>query len=118
MGDNMNKIRTTPSSGNVFEDIGLPDAGELSIKAMLVLNLQRLMKLHKMTQKEVAKRVGGDQPTLSKLLRGQLDLVSVERLLQWHATLGQDVSITVRDHFSRTTGEKPESGRIEFKACA
>ena len=114
----MSGTRTTPSSGNVFADIGLPDAEGLSVKAQLVVNLQRLMRLHKLTQKEVAQRVGSDQPTISKLLHGQLDLVSVEKLLRWHAALGQEVDITIRDRFSRLPGQKDGRGHVAVHACA
>lgn len=93
----MSNERITSSSGNVFADIGFPDAEELSLKAQLVANLGRLMKLHKLTQKYVAERVGADQPTISKILRGHLNLITVDRLLQWHACLGQEVQISIRD---------------------
>ena len=46
----MAEDRIIPSYGNVFADIGLPDATELSLKAQLVAHLGRLMKVHKLTQ--------------------------------------------------------------------
>jgi predicted XRE-type DNA-binding protein len=114
----MSKIKTTPSSGNVFADIGLQNAEELSVKAKLVVNLKRLMNLHKLTQKEVAERVGTDQPTVSKLLRGQLDLVSVEKLLNWHSALNQEVDITIRDRFTRRPAQKARRGQVSVHSCA
>lgn len=106
----MTRKTITPSSGNVFDDIGLPDAEELSFKAQLVTNLRRLMKLHKLTQQEVAQRVGADQPTISKVLRGHLQLVTVDRLLQWHASLNQEVRISIRDRFSRKPSSSAPTG--------
>lgn len=79
----MPEEKMTPSCGNVFADLELPDAEELPLKAQLVYNLQRLMKLHRLTQREVAARVGADQPTISKVLRGHLDLVTVQDLFVW-----------------------------------
>lgn len=106
----MSNEKITPGSGNVFADIGFPDAEELSLKARLVTNLGRLMKLHKLTQKHVAERVGADQPTISKVLRRHLNLVTVDRLLQWHACLGQEVRISIRDlsagEMNETSGEQ------------
>ena len=96
----MDKKTIPPSSGNVFADIGLPDAEELSLKAQLVANLGRLMKLHSLTQQEVAERAGADQSTISKVLRGHLNLATVDRLLQWHACLGQEVHISIRDQLA------------------
>ncbi len=109
------KADTTKSSGNVFADLGLENAGELSTKAQLVLNLKRLMDLHGLTQKEVAARVGADQPTISKILRGRLDLVTTDRLLTWLTRLDQEVQITVRDRFGRT-GPGDSSGSIQVFA--
>ena len=111
----MSEDKVTWSSGNVFADLGLPDAEELSVKAKLALNLQRLMKLHKITQREVAARVGADQPTISKVLRGHLDLVTVDRLLAWLARLDQEVQITVRDRFSpHAKGDAPRGSISVF----
>ncbi len=114
----MSKTKVTTSSGNVFADIGLPNPEELSVKANLVVNLQRLMKLHKLTQTEVAGRVGVDQPTVSKILRGKLDLVSVEKLLEWHAALNQEISISIQDKFTRRPAQKTKRGRVVVQSCA
>ena len=95
-------------SGNVFADLGLENDGELSVKARLVLNLKRIMDLHGLTQKAVAARVGADQPTISKVLRGRLDLVTTDRLLTWLSRLDQEVQITVRDCFGQAgKGDAP-----------
>ncbi len=40
----MKKVRVTKSSGNVFADIGLPNAAELSIKADIVLRIAARIK--------------------------------------------------------------------------
>lgn len=106
----MSDTKITRSSGNVFADIGLPNSDELSIKSELVMNLRRLMELHGLTQKEVAKRVGSDQPTISKVIRGRLDLVTTDRLLNWHQLLGQEVRISIHDNFSRKSSKERNLG--------
>lgn len=78
------------SSGNVFADLGLPDAAQLSVRSRLVIGLKQIMERYGLTEKEVADRLGADQPTISKVLSGQLDLVSLDRLVEWHAALEQD----------------------------
>lgn len=85
----------TPSSGNIFEDLGLPEPAELSAKADLVLALKELMQRQKLTQKAVASRCGTDPGTISKVLRGRLDLVSIERLFRWFNCLDRDVEIRI-----------------------
>jgi hypothetical protein len=53
------------------------------------------------------------QPDLSKLLRGQLKLVSVEKLLRMLTAFDQDVEITIKPHRKRG-----EAGRITFVPAA
>ncbi len=49
-----------------------------------------------LTQKAAAKVCGTDQPTLSKVLHGRMESVTLGRLTSWLTHLGQDVEITVR----------------------
>jgi predicted XRE-type DNA-binding protein len=96
-------------SGNIFADLGLPNAEVHQLKAALVVQLKRLMADREMTQIEAAKLVDMRQPDLSKLLRGQFKLVSVEKLLRMLTAFDQDVEITVKPHRKRG-----EAGRITF----
>src|SRR5271163_2289676 len=66
----MKKVRVTKSSGNVFADIGLPNAAEHSIKADLVLRIAARIKSKGLTQAKAASLLGLAQPDVSKLLRG------------------------------------------------
>jgi predicted XRE-type DNA-binding protein len=84
------------SSGNVFADLGLPDAEEHLVKAGLVLKLGKAIRAHGMTQAEAAGALGIDQPKVSALLRGQFRGYSVERLMRFLVALGHDVEIVVR----------------------
>ena len=86
----------TVSSGNVFADLGLPDAEELLVKAELVLQISRIIEERGLTQVRAAEELGIDQPKVSALLRGHLRGFSVERLTRFLNALGQDVEIVVR----------------------
>lgn len=99
----------TKGSGNIFADLGLPNAEEHQLKAALVVQLKRLMAEREVTQTEASKMVEMKQPDLSKLLRGQFKLVSVEKLLRMLTAFDQDVEITVKPHRKRG-----EAGRITF----
>jgi predicted XRE-type DNA-binding protein len=103
----------TKGSGNIFADLGLPNAEEHQLKAALVVQLKRLVAEREMTQTAAAKLVGMKQPDLSKLLRGQFKLVSVEKLMRMLTAFDQDVEITVRPHRKRG-----EAGRITFVRAA
>jgi predicted XRE-type DNA-binding protein len=100
-------------SGNIFADLGLPNAEEHRLKAALVVQLKRLIAERGLTQTAAAKLVKIKQPDLSKLLRGQFRAVSVEKLMRMLTAFDQDVEITVRPHRKRG-----EAGRITFIPAA
>lgn len=91
----MGKIKITESSGNVFEDMGLPDAKEHKVKADLVLYLAKLIEEADITQTEAARRLGVSQPDVSRMLKGHFRAYSVDRLMFMLTKLGQDVTIGV-----------------------
>ncbi len=84
------------SSGNVFEDLGLPESAELQGKAELTARIADRIERLKLTQTAAAKRLGVDQPPQSKLLRGHLASFSTDRLFRFLNALGRDVEITVK----------------------
>ncbi len=88
--------RVTPSSGNVFADLGLRDADELLAKADLAHTIQQLIQAQGPSQRAAARRLGVAQPDLSNLCRGRLDGFSIERLCRLLTALGQDVRIVVQ----------------------
>ena len=83
-------------SGNVFADLGLPDADELLLKAQIVGELARLMKVKKLSQAKAAALTGVVQPDLSNLLRGRYRGFSVERLMLMLTAFGRDIEIVVK----------------------
>lgn len=86
----------TASGGNVFADLGLPDADELAAKADLARAIRQLIEARGMSQREAAPVVGVLQPDLSNLYRRRLDGFSIERLSRMLTALGQDVRIVVQ----------------------
>lgn len=91
-------IEHEAGSGNVFADIGLPQAEEHMLKAKLVMKIDALMRERKLRQVEAARLLGVTQPDVSKMLRGDFRQFSVERLLRFLVSLGQDVEIVIRPH--------------------
>jgi predicted XRE-type DNA-binding protein len=86
------------SSGNVFADVGLPDAGDHLVRAKLVFKIDTLMRERGLKQAEAARLFGVKQPDVSKMLRGDFRQFSVERLMRFLVSLGQDVEIIVKPH--------------------
>jgi len=89
-------------SGNVFKDLGIPNAEEHLVKAQLVLKIDTIMKSRRLKQAEAAELLGIKQPDVSKMLRGEFRQFSVERLLRFLVALDQDVEIVVRPHRGRS----------------
>jgi predicted XRE-type DNA-binding protein len=103
------EVLVEESSGNVFADLGLPDADELMVKAELARTIRGLIERRSLTQTEAARLLGTTQPKVSDLFRGRLDGFSMERLYRFLNALGQDVQIVVRP--------KPRSrGRATIRA--
>lgn len=92
-------------SGNVFADLGLPDAAERQAKLRLAYALNRVLDQLRLTQAEVAKVLGVGQPKVSALRRYKLAGFSVERLVTLLTAVDQDVEIVIkRKPRSRRTG--------------
>lgn len=108
------RIKMEVGSGNIFADLGLPDADELLLKSHIVITLRQLIKARKLTQTEAAKRIGIGQPDLSNLLRGRFRGYSAERLMRMLTAFDHDVEITVRPR----RGRSKTGGRITFKPLA
>ena len=92
------KIEHKKGSGNLFADIGLPNADEHLVKAKLVYKIDGLMREREMKQVEAARLFGVRQPDVSRMLHGDFRQFSVERLLRFLVALGQDVEIVVKPH--------------------
>ena len=84
------------SSGNVFADLGLPDAEVLQLKSLMVAKIYEEMEARGLTQVETAKIIGIRQPKLSALLKGNLDGFSIDRLVRCLNRLGQQVEVVVK----------------------
>jgi predicted XRE-type DNA-binding protein len=99
----MAKIPAHRSSGNVFRDIGFStaEAAELTAKSSLIDAISDTIGQRKLTQKEAAKLCDTDQPTLSKVLRGRMESVTIDRLAAWLTALGRTVEIHVRPYNRR-----------------
>jgi predicted XRE-type DNA-binding protein len=88
--------KITKSSGNVFADLGIKNPEEHALKAELVRQIAAVIDDQQLTQTATARRLGIDQPDVSKMLKGHFRQFSVERLMRFLVALGHDVEIVVR----------------------
>ena len=91
------ETRIERGSGNVFADLGHPEAEVHLLKAELVTSIDRIIRRRRLKQVEAAKLLGLSQPDVSRLLRGDFRDYSVERLLRLLTALGRDVEIIIRE---------------------
>ncbi len=91
-------------SGNVFADLGHPNAEAHLLKAELVARIDKIIRQRGLKQVEAAKLLRLSQPDVSRLLRGSFREYSVERLLRLLTALGRDVEIVIREPRSQRQG--------------
>jgi predicted XRE-type DNA-binding protein len=84
------------SSGNVFQDLGLPKADERLVKAELAWGIRRIIESKQWTQRRAAEVLAIAPPDVSDLMRGKLARFSQERLERFLNALDMDVQIRVR----------------------
>ena len=84
------------SSGNVFADLGLPDADKLKVKSGLVIEITKAIRKLGLTQVEAAQRMGIPQPKVSGMLRGDFTNLSERKLMDCLNRLGYDIEIKIK----------------------
>jgi len=86
------------SSGNVFRDLGFlaEEAENLRIRSELMARLSRVIEEERLTQVEAAQLLGVTQPRVSALVRGKIDLFSIDTLVKMLSRVGVRVTVTAR----------------------
>lgn len=92
----IDNVEIETGSGNVFADLGLPDAKKLKIKSELVIEITRAVRRLGLTQEEAGRRMGIPQPKVSGMMRGDFANLSERKLMQCLNRLGYDIEIMVR----------------------
>ncbi len=84
------------SGGNIFSDLGFPphEAAVLLLRAELTEALRQWMESEGLTQAQAAKRLGITQPRVSEIMRGKIELMSLDYMVGLCAKAG--VSVEVR----------------------
>jgi predicted XRE-type DNA-binding protein len=95
-GDQATADEITRGTGNLFADLGYPDAEERQTKLRLAHALNQIIAQRHLTQTEAAKLLDVNQPKISALLNYRLAGFSVERLMTFLTALDRDVEIVIR----------------------
>jgi predicted XRE-type DNA-binding protein len=96
-------IRIYRSSGNVFLDVGFPrpEAERLLIRSDLMIRLADHIRKRRLTQARAAKLMGVTQPRVSDLMRGRIELFSIDTLIEMLSRLDVSVSIVTKPRRGR-----------------
>jgi len=86
----------TPADGNIFADLGFPpeEARRLLLRSQMVMELRRVIEQRRLTQVQAAKLFGVTQPRVSDLIRGKIDLFSIDMLISMLTRAGVNVGLT------------------------
>ncbi|MGA9475232.1 MAG: helix-turn-helix transcriptional regulator [Terriglobales bacterium] len=104
MANTRNDESVVRSSGNVFADLELRDAGEKQTKVRLALAIRQIIQARRLSQSAAAQLLDVNQPKISALVNYRLDGFSVERLMHFLNALDRDIEIVIR--------KKPRSRKI------
>jgi predicted XRE-type DNA-binding protein len=86
----------TRKAGNVFAQLGRPNADELLRKARVVNVINDVLTRRGLTQGAAAELAGVDQADISRLANGKLGRFSLDRLLTIVDRLGIEIGIEQR----------------------
>ncbi len=86
----------TKGSGNVFADLGFPDAADRQTKTRLAMAVNALLKERHIKQTDAARILSIPQSKVSALANYRLDHFSVEKLMSFLNALDYDVEIVIR----------------------
>ena len=91
------RMKVQQSTGNVFRDLGFgaKEAESLRLRAELMVEVRRLIEARKLTQRSAASLLGVTQPRISDLIRGKIDLFSIDTLVNMLALAGMRVQLRV-----------------------
>lgn len=86
------------SRSQVFRDVGFPagEAEHLLIRSDLLIAVQEAIGARELSQVAAAKVLGVHPPRISDLMRGRVELFSIETLIEFLSKLGVRVSVTLR----------------------
>ena len=91
------RIKIAPGSGNVFRDLGFPEAEarSLALRSELMIRIEEFVERSGFTQARAAQRLGLTQPRLNALLRGKIELFSLDALVNAATRAGLNVELRV-----------------------
>lgn len=82
-------------SGNVFRDLGHPDADREQLRALLAARIIGVLEDRKLTVRAAQELTGVAAADFSRIRRAKLDRFTIDRLMAMLSSLGQQVEVKV-----------------------
>lgn len=94
----MTKLKITKGSLNIFEDLGfdLQEAQNLLLRSQTMIALVHWYNASGLTQAAAAKTLGVTQPRFNQLLKGKIDIFSLDALVNMATNAGMRVGLSIR----------------------
>ncbi len=96
-------------SGNVFRDLGHPDADREQLRALLAARIIGVLDDRKLTVRAAHELTRIAAADFSRIRQAKLDRFTIDRLMSILARLGQEVEVTVNVH-------PPRAGKRDVEA--
>lgn len=93
------QIEFEEGSGNVFTDLGMPNADELLVRAEIGFHVATIIKNRELKQQEAAEILGIKQPDVSHIMNGHFSRFTTDKMLEFLKKLDQKVIITISPHY-------------------
>ena len=92
------KLKIEVGSDNVFRDLGFDEAEaeNLKLRSALMIRIIKMVRESEMTQSDAANIFGVTQPRLNQLLKGKIQLFSLDALVNMLASAGMCVTMSVK----------------------
>lgn len=89
----VHEIEHYVSCGNVFADLGLPNAEELQLKSQMSIEIEQAIKAKRLTKNQAATLLGVSRKQLGSLLGRGFSDFTLSQLTSYLHCLGYDVQL-------------------------
>jgi len=94
----MSGLKITKGSSNIFEDLGfdVQESQNLLLRSQTMTALVHWYNASGLTQAAAAKTLGVTQPRFNQLLKGKIDIFSLDALVNMATNAGMRVGLNIR----------------------
>ena len=117
----MTSLKVTKGSANIFDDLGfdVQESKNLLLRSQTMIALVQWYNASGLTQAAAAKTLGVTQPRLNQLLKGKIDIVRLDALVNMATNAGMRDGLSIRPVTSvrvRNTTTSKKSSRSRAAA--